>query len=308
MKKLALLLTECGFVAKKAWVERNLVIGQNFNTRPEETMDFFTTLDAELDTRLVESIASRFGIGRFFTEEGATIPERNKKGGVRAVIDSLDGSSNFATYRPDFGISVALEENGVPITAGIITPVRGELLVASAGNGTFLYSFYGKTEEETARMIARNEAMRIDSPKFALKNKKQDRSPLETSRVYVHTGKRRNFELSPQDPWNTVYAKLANPGCTFCCSVAMVEVALGKLDGGALGFQNHWDYAAGKLLITEAGGYFENWDRAWTHPLSPAELADADATKDTDGNEWLSHVVTAGNEDLFRALTNHFVS
>jgi len=308
MRALAYLLTESGFIAQRVWKDRNLVVGQNMDTRPEETMDFFTNLDAELDERLMEGVSSHFGVTRFLTEEGASHPERNRTRGIRAVIDSLDGSSNFATYRPDFGISVAIEGGGVPTLAGIITPARGELLVAGTGEGTFFRSFYGETEDETRLVARRGEFTKIHSAPFALKNKKQNRSPLETSRVYVHTGKRRNFELSPKCPWNTLYAKLANPGCTFCCSVALVEVALGKLDGAVIGFQNHWDYAAGKLLITEAGGYFENWDREWTRPLSPDELAAADATKDERGNEWLSHVVTAGSEGLFRALKDHFIS
>lgn len=312
MKKLALLLVECGFVAQRAWLKRNFTTRQSENTRQEETMDFFTNLDAELDERLIEGIATRFGIERFLTEEGARIPERNFSGrdvqpARRAVIDSLDGTSNFATGRPDFGISVAIEGGGVPTLAGIITPVRGELLVAGAGEGTFLFSLFGKTERESVEMMRHGEAQRI-SPEnnFALKNKKCGRSSLETSRVYVHTGKRRNFELSPQDPWNTIYAKLANPGCTFCCTVALVEVALGKLDGAVIGFQNHWDYAAGKLLVQEAGGYFQNWDREWTHTLSRHELSEAHATKDEHGDEWLSHVVAAGSEELFSALLKHF--
>ena len=124
MQELAFLLVECGFIAKKAWTERNLVIGQNMNTRPEETMDFFTTLDATLDDRLVEGISARLDVKRFLTEEGVSRPERNQTRGIRAVIDSLDGSSNFATYRPDFGVSVAVEGGGVPTLGGIITPDR----------------------------------------------------------------------------------------------------------------------------------------------------------------------------------------
>lgn len=307
MRELALLLVECGFIAKKAWVGRNLIIGQTENTRPEETMDFFTTLDAELDDRLIEGLKTRFGITRFLTEEGAANPGRNCTRGERAVIDSLDGSSNFATYRPDFGISVAIEKGGLVVTSGIITPIRGELLVASFNEGTFFFSLYGKTEKEAAALIAHEAGIRITTQSFALPNKKKRASIFETSRVYVHTGKRRNFELSPRDPWNTVYAKLANPGCTFCCSVALVEVALGKLDGAIIGFQNHWDYAAGGLLIREAGGYFTNWHREWTHDLSRHELALAHAEKYENGDEWLSHVVAAGNKELFDALRGHFV-
>ena len=308
-KKLAVALAHVGVRAKRHWVNRDLTVGQSFNNRPEEAMDFFTTLDIELDSFIVNEIRAEFSIDRFLTEEGATLAERNAVGGKRAVIDSLDGSSNFATYRPDFGISIAIENNGSPILAGVITPARGELLLAEKDRGTHLISWYEKGMGEVLDMIEQETSVKkVSFQSFALKNKKRLASPLQTSRVYVHTGKRRNFELSPDDKWNTIYSKLANPACSFCCSVALVEVALGKLDGAAIAYQNHWDYAAGRLLVEEAGGCFEAWDRSWNKQLTDKDLAEAHATKDENKNEWLCHILAAGTPELLAALRSHFVS
>lgn len=107
--KLGRLLVECGYVAQKAWVNRSAIATQA-RGRAAETMDFFTDLDARLDELLISRIQAELGVSRFLTEEGKEKPERNSVGGLRAVIDPLDGSSNFASYRPDFGISVAIKE------------------------------------------------------------------------------------------------------------------------------------------------------------------------------------------------------
>lgn len=306
MVALARIVAECGVIAREAWVNRTLKVGQNLDTRHSETMDFFTTMDAELDNRLMAGLKKSLGINRFLTEEGSKIPERNSIGGLRAVIDSLDGSSNFATYRPDFGISIAIEQDGVPNLACIMTPARGELVIAEANQGTWLLPCYAKSLKKIqASLLDPKKIRKISTDTFALPNAK-NRPPIERSRVYIHTGKRRNFELAPSDRLNTIYAKLANPGCSFSCSVALIEVALGKLDAAVIAYQNHWDYAAGKLLLQEAGGCFAAYDRNWSSLLSDDSLAGANATKDTTGDEWLANIIASGTPELFQNLFDHF--
>ncbi|MBI2454032.1 MAG: hypothetical protein HYV54_00425 [Parcubacteria group bacterium] len=308
MQELALILAQCADMARAAWTAQTLKASQNLDTRPSETMDFFSNLDEELDTRLMEALQSRLGVKHFLTEEGAKIPERNSIGGRRAIIDSLDGSSNFITYRPDFGISVSLEQDGFPLIGGIVTPVRGELVIAGSGHGAYLFSCYGQELRAVERMIISDIARSVNTATFALKNVRKRKSPLETSRIYVHTGKRRNFELSPSSPWNTIYAKLANPACSFSCTVALLEVAMGKLDGAAIAFQNYWDFAAGRLIITEAGGHFAAFDRDFQHQLGDKEFTLAHAGKNRTGDEWLCHIFAASSQKLLEEMKNHFIS
>ncbi|MBI4029769.1 hypothetical protein HY373_01160 [Candidatus Berkelbacteria bacterium] len=308
MQELALILTGAAFWARQAWQEGSLVTVQNLETRSTETMDWRNLLDEEIDSHLMERIKERLGVERFLTEEGAKIPERNQVGGKRAVLDSLDGSSNLATYRPDFGISAAIEEGGRPVLGGIVTPIRGELLVAAPSEGVHFFSCYGRALEEVLWMIKDGKTDKVTTQSFAIPQKKEMDSPLKTARIYVHTGKRRNFELLPTDPWNTLYAKLANPGCSFSCTVALVEVALGKLDAAAVAYQNYWDFAAGRLLVQEAGGTFEAWDRCFKGQLTDSDMALANAAKTPKGDEWLCHILAGGTPEIVIALREHFLS
>ena len=303
---LAKVIAECGVIARDAWIQRTLKTEQNFNTRPEETMDFFTTLDAELDERLMAGVAKHLKVDRFLTEEGSKIQERNAEGGTRAGIDSLDGSSNFSTYRPDFGISVAIEENGEPKLGCIMTPVRGELVVAEKNGGVWFLSCYNRSLQEINAALESKCLSRVYPHSFAIVNSKKNLRPIQRSRVYVHTGKRRNFELDPNDPWNTIYAGMANPGCSFACTVALLETAIGKLDGAVIAYQNHWDYAAGRLLIQEAGGHFAAYQRDWSSALDASEFATANAEKNVTGDEWLVHIIASGTKELFDDLRSHF--
>ncbi len=300
--RLGRLLIECGYVAQRAWINRSAITAQA-EGRATETMDFFTDLDARLDERLISRIQAELGVSRFLTEEGKENPERNLTGGLRAVIDPLDGSSNFASYRPDFGISVAIEEKGEVLLAGIITPVRGELLLAEKGNGTFFLSFYGKKENE---IHLRENLIQVNTSFFSLPQRKTVDNPLKNSRIYVHTGRRRNFELDPRDNWNTIYSKLANPVCYLSCAVALLEVALGKIEGAVIGFQNYWDFAAGRLIVAEAEGSFEVWDLNCRHRLADIEMSLAYAAG-KEMEEWQSHIIAAGNEETLAAIREYFV-
>lgn len=188
------------------------------------------------------------------------------------------------------------------LLAGIITPVRGELLLAERGRGTFFLSFYGKGE---SGIHLRKSLIQVNTSHFSLPQRKITDDPLKSSRVYIHTGRRRNFELHPSDGWNTIYSKVANPVCYLSCAVALLEVALGKLEGAVIGFQNYWDFAAGRLIIAEAWGSFEAWDLDWRHKLSNAEMSLAYADK--QGEEWQSHIIAAGSEELLAAIQEHFV-
>jgi len=53
------------------------------------------------------------------------------------VIDPLDGTSNFASSIPWFGILIALLKNNTPVLAGAYLPLSDELYYASEGGGTF---------------------------------------------------------------------------------------------------------------------------------------------------------------------------
>ena len=53
------------------------------------------------------------------------------------VIDPLDGTSNFASGIPWFGVLITLFKKNEPIMAGAYLPVQDILYFAEAGKGAF---------------------------------------------------------------------------------------------------------------------------------------------------------------------------
>ncbi len=306
MQALARSIAPAGLKALTAWRTRKFTVSQT-TSREGESMDFASGVDQPLDGEVMRLMSEEFGIKRFLTEEGKDFPERNSVGGNRAIQDIIDGSSNFITGEPDWSLSVAVEDDGVVFLGGIFCPARGEFLVAERGQGTYFLNTYGLTLAQVLNNINRGRLKSITVQEFALPQKRLDLPPLERVRLYSHTGRLRNYELNPQDPWNTLPSKLANPGCTFCCTAALVKVALGKLDGAAIGYQNRWDFAAGGLLITEAGGHFMVVDRDDPRRvLTPHDLSQAYAGNNASGREWQCHVFAAGAKDVHDAVAAHF--
>lgn len=139
-------------------------------------------------------------------------------------IDPLDGTSNFAAGIPFFAVSVALIVAGKPQLGIVYDPIRQECFSAIAGAGAFLNGecLTMKTSPDSLkRAIGLIDFKRLDKG-------------LAT-------------RLISQPP----YASQRSFG-----SVALdwCWLAAGRCHVYLHGKQNIWDYAAGCLVLAEAGG------------------------------------------------------
>ena len=141
------------------------------------------------------------------------------------VLDPVDGTSNFANGLPYFAVSVAFYQSGRPVMGTVYAPEANELFWAEAGHGAFLNGERLPIKERAPTILecamAGVDLKRL-KPKLA--------SALATCPPYVS---QRNFGSSALD---------------WC------YVAAGRLDIYIHGGQKLWDYAAGALILEEAGG------------------------------------------------------
>jgi myo-inositol-1(or 4)-monophosphatase len=141
------------------------------------------------------------------------------------VLDPLDGTSNFAAGVPFFSVSLALLVNGRVEIGVVYDPVRDEAFVAGCGCGAWLNGLSMGTrvplDLPLQRSIAVVDFKRLD-PALAAR--------LGAAPPY---GSQRNFGSSALD-W---------------CWLADGRFHI-YLHGG----QKLWDYAAGSLILSEAGG------------------------------------------------------
>lgn len=169
-----------------------------------------------LQTRLLEA----FPHDGWLSEESPDNRLRLQKSRVW-VIDPIDGTKAFIRREPEFCISVALVEEGLPVVAAIYNPSTNELYAATRGGGLRLN----------------------EEPVFPHAH------PLDHQPVIA---------LSPWERrigrFKTVEAQaVSRPMRSIAWALALA--ASGRIDAVAtFEPENEWDVAAGALLIEEAGG------------------------------------------------------
>jgi myo-inositol-1(or 4)-monophosphatase len=94
--------------------------------------DPVTEADRAIDAVLARTLP-RPGDG-WLSEETADDPARLHARRVW-IVDPLDGTREFVQGLPEFCVSIALVEDGVPVAGGIVNPATGETILGAAGVG-----------------------------------------------------------------------------------------------------------------------------------------------------------------------------
>jgi myo-inositol-1(or 4)-monophosphatase len=194
--------------------------------RAKAPRDYVTEADVAVEKLIREEIARAFPEDAVLGEEG---------GGTMAsrlwVIDPIDGTNNFAHGLPQFAVSIAFCIDGQPVLGVIAEPANGTLYRAQRGAGAF----------------RDGEKIRV-SGTTAL-----DQSMVE----YGYADLR-----STADNLGLI-GRLVDAGCQIrqmgSAAMGLARVADGRTDGYCELYLNSWDVLAGMLLITEAGGRFNDF-------------------------------------------------
>ncbi len=139
------------------------------------------------------------------------------------VVDPLDGTREFVQGIPEFCVSIAMVEDGIPVAGGICNPATRELILGSRETGV---TYNGKPAQPSQR-------------------KDLHGALVLASRSEVKRGEWKQFESAEFNikPMGSVAYKLG-------------LVAAGKADlTFTLVPKNEWDVAAGAALVESAGGW-----------------------------------------------------
>ena len=124
-------LNKASGVAKKSF-------GKVTSTSKEgDNNQVLTETDLEIGELLIKNIQSNFPKYNIIDEEIGVI---DNKSNFTWVIDPIDGTSNFASETPLYGIMLGLLKDGVPIAGGIALPNFSEIYVAEKGHGAYCNS------------------------------------------------------------------------------------------------------------------------------------------------------------------------
>ena len=219
-------LAERAARASGAMLERH----DPFRVRRKAANDFVTEMDYRSEALIRETLLGACPEDAFFGEEtgGAA------GGAGRWIVDPIDGTANFMRGHRLYTISIAYEQMGELVAGCVYCPGTDELFLAARGEGATL----------NGRPIHVSPTARMGD-------------------ALIHLG------FGHRIPANRERTLRAFPGLmeavsdvrrTGTAAYDLCCVADGRSDGYAELGLNLYDYAAGYVILTEAGGAFTGWD------------------------------------------------
>jgi myo-inositol-1(or 4)-monophosphatase len=180
--------------------------------------------DREAERTVRELLAAERPDDGLLGEEGS---HSEAASGRRWVVDPLDGTVNYLYGFPAWGVSVALEDQRGSIVGVVLDPLRDDCFVAERGAGAQL----------------NGEAIRV-----------RDRRELD--RALVATG----FSYEPvrraeqAGVARRLLPRVRDLRRAGAAALDLAWLAAGRVDAYYERGLPHWDWAAGRLLVEEAGG------------------------------------------------------
>jgi len=194
--------------------------------------DLVTAVDRAVEQAVREAIRTRFPDHGLVGEEMGGGWDRE----YTWVLDPLDGTTNFAHTLPNFVCSLACYRHGEPVVGAIYDPNRDELFAARRGGGATLNGL----------------PMAVDLAQTL-------RESLIGTNLLWDVRENRFHGLPALQELGKEVRGIRSLGAA---ALELAYVACGRLTGFVQFKLSPWDYGAGLLLVTEAGGRVTQMDGA----------------------------------------------
>jgi myo-inositol-1(or 4)-monophosphatase len=191
--------------------------------------NYVTKGDLSVQDFIKKELEKNFKDFDFFSEEQKNLDTDFSK--TTWILDPIDGTSNLVHGFRQSAISLGLCENK-EITAGVIfQPYTGETFHAFKGKGAYLNG----TQIHVSEKAFEKSLILI--------------SPYVTKKADEH------FQVYREIFKNTDGLRIIGS-----CALDLAYVACGRADGIVEYGMKLWDYAAGSLIVREAGGVCQDFD------------------------------------------------
>lgn len=214
--------------------------------------DYVTAVDKESERRILEELATRRPDDAVLGEEGADRPGTS---GVRWIIDPIDGTTNFVYGMPGYSVSIAAEVDGTVMAGAVADPVHQEIFEAYLGGGARLNGTPISTRTTTDLAGA------VLATGFSSNPERRVAQTEALVKLAPHVGNFRRFGSAAVD---------------------LCWVACGRVDGYWESGLNIWDYAAGVLVASEAGGHVSDGHDGLASSVMTVALAPGLAAETTE--------------------------
>lgn len=213
------------------------------NKHQEASYNLVSDADVESEQAITRAILEHF-------PTHAILGEEEMSGSLSAehlwIVDPLDGTNNFAHRIPHFAVSIAYYRDGAAECGVVVNPVRGDWYWAVRGQGAF----------HNGRRLTVDPATRLDQAMIGCGFYYDRGAMMEATLAAVH------------DFFKAQIHGIRRFGTA---ALDLCQVADG-LFGVFFEYQlSPWDFAAGRLILEEAGGQISD-GRGNQLPLSTTSI------------------------------------
>lgn len=225
--------------------------------------DYVTNVDYAVQDFLKKELEERYPQIRMIAEE-----KENRDlaaDGIYWILDPIDGTTNLIHHYGMSAVALALYEKG-EITFGVVyNPFHEELYYAAKGEGAYC----------NGEQIHVSDTVKLQDAVVSYGS-----SPYE---------KKRAVNLFPV--FYRIFMNCADFRRTGSAELDLCYVACGRQEGYIEQDLKPWDYAAGSLILTEAGGCVKSWSGGSLPYLKNADVLAC--TKKIEAS--LTELVQGGN-------------
>lgn len=237
IKRIADIVRKCGQIMLDAEKIKDSVVAK------EGHGNFVTIYDKKIQDILEEKLTALVPESRFMGEETTDTCEVGTKAagsymldydrGLVFIVDPIDGTTNFIKGYRNSAVSVGLLKDGEPYMAAVYNPYMDEMFTAVKGGGTFVNGMPVRVSE----------------------NRLADGITVFGTAIYYDGSAEPTFKRAFEYFTHSLDIRRSGSAAIDLCTIAA-----GRAE---LFFEMRlqpWDYAAGALLVTEAGGSITQLD------------------------------------------------
>ena len=195
--------------------------------------DLVSDADREAERTIRELLETERPQDGLVAEEGSRAEAAS---GRRWVVDPLDGTINFLYGFPAWAVSVALDDADGALVGVVHSPIHGETFRAVRGEGAFLG----------------DRRLRVGPAR-----------PLEQSLVATGFSYEPDRRAVQAEAIGRLLPRARDIRRAGAAALDLAWVAAGRVDAFFERGLHHWDWAAGRLLVEEAGGSCAWLDDGW---------------------------------------------
>ncbi len=201
---------------EKCILERKFKDDGSFVTQMDEKMQ------RQLQSKLTEAFPQYTLLGEEMTRQEQCTLLRNSDSGLW-ILDPIDGTTNFSSGFPIYGVSLAFVLEGQCEVAVVYDPVRDECFTAKRGEGAWM----------NAQKLERSKVMQLNDC------------------IANVDYKRLTSDMASQLVACPPYRSQRNLGSSV---IEWCWLAADRFQVYLHGGQQLWDYAAAQLILSESGG------------------------------------------------------